>query len=60
MKLKNRDWTEGERRLGTVGSRLEQQDRIVCTALSAIIVFGVAVLAVVAGYLVCLSWLPGR
>jgi hypothetical protein len=59
MKLKNRDWTEAERRLKAVDSPLLQQDRTVRAALLAIVIFAMAALAGVAGYLVCLTSLPG-
>jgi hypothetical protein len=58
MKLKQRDWTEQERRLGGAVSRLVQQDRLIRAASLAIVAFGVAVLAAVAGYLVCVSATP--
>jgi hypothetical protein len=54
MKLKNRDLTEGEQRLGATDSQL-LQDRIVRTGLLAIVAFGVAALAWMAVYLICLS-----
>ena len=60
MKLKNRDWTEAERRLKAVDSPLLQQDRTVRAALLAIVIFGMAALAGVVGYLVwpyCISGL---
>ncbi|MBL0403705.1 hypothetical protein JKG68_06995 [Microvirga aerilata] len=55
MKLKNYDWDDLERRLGTTDSRLVRDSRSVRAALLALAVFGVAVLAGVAVYLVCLS-----
>ncbi len=55
MKLKNRDWTEGERRLGAADSQLLPDNRIVRAALLAIAACGVAVLAWMAVYLICLS-----
>jgi hypothetical protein len=55
MKLKNRDLNEREQRLGVVGSPLLQADSTVRTTLLAIAVFGLAVLAGMAVYLVCLS-----
>ncbi len=55
MKLKNRDLTDVERRLGATGSRLLQEDRRVRAALLAVAVFGVVVLAGMAVYLICLS-----
>jgi hypothetical protein len=54
MKLKQRDWTEGEQRLAAVSQPL-RQDRMVRAALLAIVFFGVAVLAGVVSYLVCQS-----
>jgi hypothetical protein len=60
MKLKNRDQTELERRLQTIDSQFVQQDRITHAATLAGFTFGVAVLAMVASYLVCLSWITGR
>jgi hypothetical protein len=54
MKLKQRDWTEGERRLAAVPQPL-QQDRITRAALLAVVLFAVAVLAGLVSYLVCLS-----
>ncbi len=60
MKLKQRDWTEQERRLGTVDTQLLQQDKIVRATLLAIAIFGVVALAVVVGYLVLLPSLAGR
>ena len=51
MKLKNRDWTERERRLKAVDTPLLQQDRIVRAALLTIVLFGMAALAGVVGYL---------
>ena len=55
MKLKNYDWDDLERRLGTTDSRLVRDSKPVRGALLALAVFGVAVLAGVALYLVCLS-----
>ena len=51
MKLKDRDLTERERRLKAADSPLLQQDRIVRTALLTIVLFGMAALAGVVGYL---------
>jgi hypothetical protein len=51
MKLKNRDWTEQERKLGDVEAPLLQQDRISRATLLVITIFGVAVLAAVVSYL---------
>ena len=51
MKLKDRDLTERERRLNAANSPLLQQDRLVRTALLTIVLFGVAALAGVVGYL---------
>jgi hypothetical protein len=55
MKLKNRDWTDVERRLGATGSRLLQEDRRVRAALLAIAVFGVVILVGIVIYLIHLS-----
>ena len=55
MKLKNRDWTEGEQKLGAAGSQLLEQDRIVRAGLLIIAVIGVAALAWMVIILVCLS-----
>ena len=54
MKLKQRDWTEGERRLTAVPPPLKQ-DRMTRAVLLAVALFGVAVLAGVVSYLVCQS-----
>ena len=54
MKLKQRDWTEGEQRLAAVPQPL-QQGRMTRAALLAIVLFPVAVLAGVVSYLVSLS-----
>ena len=51
MKLKDRDLTERERRLKAVDTPLLQQDRLVRTALLTIVLFGVAALTGVVGYL---------
>jgi len=59
MKLKNRDQTELERRLQAIDSQFVQQDRIIRAATLAGLIFGVVVLATVASYLVCLSWITG-
>jgi hypothetical protein len=55
MKLKNRDWTDGERRLGAADFQLLPNTRIVRTTLLAIAAFGLAALAWMAVYLICLS-----
>ena len=55
MKLKNRHWTERERRLGDVEVPLLQQDRISRATLLVITVFGAMVLAAVVGYLALYS-----
>jgi hypothetical protein len=60
MKLKNRDWTEAERRLKAVDTPLLQQDKTVRAALLTVVIFGMAALAGVVGYLVwpyCISGL---
>jgi hypothetical protein len=60
MKLKNRDWTEAERRLKAVDTPLLQQDRIVRATLLTLATFGVAALIGIVGYLVwpyCISGL---
>ena len=54
MKLKNRDLTEREQRLGAAGSQL-LQDRRLRTGMLAIAALSVAVLAWMVIYLVCLS-----
>ena len=54
MKLKNRDLTEREQRLGAAGSQL-LRDRIVRAGLLALAVIGVAALAWMVVYLLCLS-----
>jgi uncharacterized membrane protein len=59
MKLKNRDQTELERRLEAIDSQFLQQERITRAAMLAGLIFGMAVLAMVASYLVCLSWITG-
>jgi hypothetical protein len=59
MKLKNRDWTDLERRLEAVDSPLLQQDRIVRAALLTIAIFGIAALAGVVSYLVWPYCIPG-
>jgi|EndMetStandDraft_2_1072991.scaffolds.fasta_scaffold6497198_1 uncharacterized membrane protein len=59
MKLKNRDKTELERRLEAIDAQFVQHDRMIQAAMLAGLIFGVAVLAVVASYLVCLSWITG-
>jgi hypothetical protein len=55
MKRKNRDWTEVEQRLGAGGSQILQDNGMVRATLLAIVTLGVAVLAWMAVYLVCLS-----
>jgi hypothetical protein len=55
MKLKNRNWTDAERRLGAADSQILQEDRTVRAGMLALTVFGVAVLAGMAIYLICLS-----
>jgi hypothetical protein len=59
MKLKNRDWTNGELRLKTIDTPLLQQDRTVRAALLTIAIFGVAALAGIVGYLVWPYCIPG-
>ncbi len=59
MKLKNRDWTDGELRLKAADTPLLQQDRIVRATLLAIVIFGVAALAGVVSYLAWPSSIPG-
>jgi hypothetical protein len=54
MKLKNRDWTDAERRLGAADSQI-LQDRTVRTGLLALAILGMAALAWMAVYLICLS-----
>jgi len=51
MKFKDHNLTERERRLKAANSPLLQQDRIVRAALLTIILFGMAALAGVVGYL---------
>jgi hypothetical protein len=55
MKLKNRDWTDGERRLGAANSQFLPDNRLVRAALLAITAVGLAALAWMAVYLICLS-----
>jgi hypothetical protein len=55
MKLKNRDLNEVERRLGAADSQVLQQSRMVRATLLAIAAFGVAALAWMAVYLICLA-----
>jgi hypothetical protein len=55
MKLKNRDWTDVERRLGAADSQLLPDNRLVRAALLAITAVGLAALAWMAVYLICLS-----
>jgi hypothetical protein len=59
MELKDRDWTERERRLKAVDIPLLQQDRLVRTALLTIVLFGVAALTGVVGYLAWPYSIPG-
>jgi hypothetical protein len=59
MKLKDRDLTERERRLKAVDIPLLQQDRLVRTALLTIVLFGVAALTGVVGYLAWPYSIPG-
>ena len=59
MKLKNRDWTDGELRLKAVDTPLLQQDRVVRASLLAIVIFGVAALAGVVSYLAWPTLTPG-
>ena len=58
MKFKDHNLTERERRLKAVDTPLLQQARIVRAALLTIVLFGVAALAGVVGYLVRLSLFP--
>ncbi len=55
MKLKNRDWTDVERRLGAADSQLLHDNRLVRAALLVITALGVAALAWMAVYLICLA-----
>ena len=55
MKLKNRDWTYGERTLGAANFQLLPNSRIVRTTLLAITAIGLAALAWMAVYLICLA-----
>ena len=55
MKLKNRYWTDVERRLGAADSQFLQEDRSIRAALLALATLGMAVLAGMTVYLVCLS-----
>ena len=55
MKLKNRDWIEGEQRLRATDFQLLPDNRTVRTALLVIAALGVAALAWMVIYLVCLS-----
>ncbi len=59
MKLKNRDWTDGELRLKAVDTPLLQQDRIVRATLLGIVIFSVAALVGVVSYLAWPSSIPG-
>ncbi|MBQ0820184.1 hypothetical protein KBI52_08165 [Microvirga sp. HBU67558] len=59
MKLKNRDLSECERRLGTADAPfVQQEDRTVRTVLLALVIVAVVVLAWVAVYLLDLKWMP--
>jgi hypothetical protein len=55
MKLKIRDCTNGERRPGAADSQLLPNTRIVRTTLLAITAVGLAALAWMAVYLICLA-----
>jgi hypothetical protein len=55
MKLKHHDRTEEERRLGAADFQLFPNTRIVRTALLAITAVGLAALAWMTVYLICLS-----
>jgi hypothetical protein len=59
MKLKNRDKNEMERRLEAIDFQFVQHDRVTQAAMLAIVTLGAVVLVVVAGYLVCSSWITG-
>jgi hypothetical protein len=59
MKLKNRDWTDGELRLKAVDTPLLQQDRIVRATLLGIVIFSVAALVGVVSYLAWPASTPG-
>jgi hypothetical protein len=59
MKLKNRDWTDGELRLKAIDTPLLQQDRTVRAALLTLAIFGVAALTGVVSYLVWPYCIPG-
>ena len=55
MKLKNHNWTDVERRPGTADFQLLPNTKIVRVTLLAITAVGLAALAWMAVYLVCLS-----
>ena len=55
MKLRNHDWTDVERGPGAAGSQLLPNTKIVRTALLAITAVGLAALAWMAVYLICLA-----
>ena len=55
MKLKNHDWTEPELKLEAADLRLLPDNGIVRAGLLIIAVIGVAALAWMAVYLICLS-----
>jgi hypothetical protein len=55
MKLEHRDWNEGELRLEAADLRLLPDNGIVRAAMLAVVIFGVAVLAGMAVYLIYLS-----
>ena len=55
MKLTNHDWTDVERRPGAADFHLLPNTRIVRAALLAITALGLAALAWMAVYLICLS-----
>ena len=55
MKLKNHGWTDMERRLGAADSQLLPNTKRVRTTLLAITAVGLAALAWMAVYLICLS-----
>jgi hypothetical protein len=59
MKLKNRDWTDVELRLKAADTPLLQQDRIVRATLLTIVIFGMAALTGIIGYLVWPYCIPG-
>jgi hypothetical protein len=59
MKLKNRDWTDLDLRLKAADTPLLQQDRTVRAALLITVIFGVAALTGIVGYLVWPYSIPG-